>query len=373
MSFKVGDWVRVKDYEDIDWSGFIEDMIKYCGDTYKVKTTDEGCFNNYYYELEGCKDVSGKHYVFTESCLEQVHEVPTGKTLREAIDDAVQQFKASVDNKPIIFRNLNKTEDTEMDKQKTGLTERERIEEKMNEYVRKSGVESVKILGKEQNVVVVNFVPSWCRLNSKIKAVCSEEDTFSLERALYIIFAKERYGNKYTPNGIERKADEMMYEKESVNKVKNALKVYECQQKLAALDKEEEEIKLRQKQKRHERNERRRARRAEEAAKEEEERRNEQIAIQKEAYFWAMMAFEEEKKKLESKKEEEKQTESTKEIVEKVEKLISDAENTTEDTKENKEPEKVNVVGENNKEESSENNVKEETTHKMKETESKVE
>ena len=152
------------------------------------------------------------------------------------------------------------------------------------------------------------------------------------------------------------------------------MKVYECQQKLAALDKEEEEIKLRQKQKRHERNERRRARRAEEATKKEEERRNEQIAIQKEAYLQAMMEFEEEKKKLESKKEEEeKQTESTKEIVKKVEKLISDAENTTEDTKENKEPEKANVVGENNKEESSENNVKEETTNKMEETESKVE
>lgn len=55
------------------------------------------------------------------------------------------------------------------------------------------------------------------------------------------------------------------------------------------------------------------------------------------------------------------------------ERLISDAENTTEDTKENKEPEKASVVGENNKEESSENNAKEETTNKMKETESKVE
>ena len=43
------------------------------------------------------------------------------------------------------------------------------------------------------------------------------------------------------------------------------------------------------------------------------------------------------------------------------ERLISDAENTTEGTKENKELEKANVVGENNKEESS------------KETESKVE
>lgn len=55
------------------------------------------------------------------------------------------------------------------------------------------------------------------------------------------------------------------------------------------------------------------------------------------------------------------------------ERLISDAENTTEDTKENKEPEKANVIGENNKEESSENNVKEEITNKMEETESKVE
>ena len=34
---------------------------------------------------------------------------------------------------------------------------------------------------------------------------------------------------------------------------------------------------------------------------------------------------------------------------------------------------KTDVVGENNKEESLENNVKEETTNKMKETESKVE
>ena len=71
----------------------------------------------------------------------------------------------------------------------------------------------------------------------------------------------------YTSEGIEKKAYEFKYAKSYVSKVKNALKVYECQQKLAALDKEEEEIKLRQKQKRHERNERRRARRAEEESK----------------------------------------------------------------------------------------------------------
>lgn len=363
MSFKVGDWVRVKDYEDIDWSGFIEDMIKYCGDTYKVKATDEGYFNNYYYELEGCKDVSGKHYVFTESCLEKA----VGYLSEDEVIALFEQFTTITDQEPIILGNLNKTEDKKMNKQEPKVAERTRIKDKMAKYIYKSDIRSINVIVPNQ-VVEVEFT-----YGDIIKTVCNKDDTFSLERAIYIAMAKKRFGHIYTSDGIEKKADELAYEKDYVYRVKNALKVYECQQKLAALDKEEEEIKLRQKQKRHERNERRRARRAEEAAKKEEERRNEQIAIQKEAYCWAMMAFEEEKKKLECKKEEEKQTESTKEIVEKVEKLISDAENTAEDTKENKEPEKANVVGENNKEESSENNVKEETTHKMKETESKVE
>lgn len=268
-----------------------------------------------------------------------------------------------------------------MRKQEVGLTQRERIETEKEMYTEKSGVKEVNVIVPDKVVEVMfdeNFPPSlyWLSYCSKekIKTVCDDEDKFSLERALYIAFAKKMYSDMYTLEGIERKADELSYMKSYIKCAKNAMKVYECQQKLAALDKEEEEIKLRQKQKRHERNERRRARRAEEATKKEEERRNEQLAIQKEAYLQAMMAFEEEKKKLESKKEEEeKQTESTKEIVKKVEKLISDAENTTEDTKENKEPEKADVVGENNKEESLENNVKEETTNKMKETESKVE
>ena len=287
----------------------------------------------------------GADFTFEEKCLEKV----------------VASFEPG--NKNYTFTFNAEKENKEMRKQEVGLTQRERIENKMKEYIHKSGVCSVNIIVPNR-VVEVTFNDYFY---TKVKTVCDKNDIFSLERALYIAYAKQRYNGTYTSEGIEKKADEFKYEKFYVSKVKNALKVYECQQKLAALDKEEEEIKLRQKQKRHERNERRRARRA-------EERKNEQIAIQKEAYLQAMMEFEEEKKKLESKKEEEeKQTESTKEIVKKVEKLISDAENTTEDTKENKEPEKANVVGENNKEESSENNVKEETTNKMKETESKVE
>lgn len=346
MSFKVGDIVRVKDYKDINCFTFVTSMKCYCGHKYiitEIKLYPDGNV----YKLN-----CGADFTFEEKCLEKV----------------VANFEPG--NKNYTFTFNTEKENKEMRKQEVGLTQRERIENKMEEYIYKSGVCSVNIIVPNRVVEVIFDGDLW----KKVKTVCDKNDIFSLERALYIAYAKRLYNDTHTSEGIEKKADEFKYEKYYVSKVKNALKVYECQQKLAALDKEEEEIKYRQKQKRHERNERRRARRAEEATKKEEERRNEQIAIQKEAYLQAMMEFEEEKKKLESKKEEEeKQTESTKEIVKKVEKLISDAENTTEDTKENKEPEKANVIGENNKEESSENNVKEEITNKMEETESKVE
>lgn len=335
MSFKVGDIVRVKDYKDIDCPNFVPSMKCYCGHKYII--TEMILYSDCSVYRLNC----GADFIFEEECLDKV----------------VASFVPG--NKNYTFTFNAKKENKEMRKQ-----ERERIENKMEEYIYKSGVCSVNIIVPNRVVEVTFNDDLWTK--AKVKTVCDKNDTFSLERALYIAYAKRQYNDVYTSEGIEKKADEFKYAKSYVSKVKNALKVYECQQKLAALDKEEEEIKLRQKQKRHERNERCRARRA-------EERRNEQLAIQKEAYLQAMMAFEEEKKKLESKKEEEKQTESTKEIVKKVEKLISDAENTTEDTKENKEPEKASVVGENNKEESSENNAKEETTNKMKETESKVE
>lgn len=326
MSFKVGDIVRVKDYKDIDCSTFVPSMKCYCGHKYII--TEMTLYSDSSVYKLNC----GADFIFEEKCLEKV------------------VANSDQENKNYIFTYNAKKENKEMRKQEVGLTQRERIENKMEEYSYKSGVCCVNIIVPNR-VVEVTFDDD---LYTKVKTVCDKNDIFSLERALYIAYAKRLYNGKYTSEGIEKKADEFKYEKYYVSKVKNALKVYEYQQKLAALDKEEEEIKLRQKQKRHE--------------------RNEQIAIQKEAYLQAMMEFEEEKKKLESKKEEEeKQTESTKEIVKKVEKLLSDAENTTEDTKENKEPEKANVVGENNKEESLENNVKEETTNKMKETESKVE
>lgn len=267
MIFKVGDIVRVKDYKDIDCSTFVPSMKCYCGHKYII-TEIALHFDGSAYKLN-----CGADFIFEEKCLEKV------------------VANSDSGNKNDTFTFNAKKENKEMRKQEVGLTQRERIENKMKEYIHKSGVCSVNIIVPNR-VVEVTFNDYFY---TKVKTVCDKNDIFSLERALYIAYAKQRYNGTYTSEGIEKKADEFKYEKFYVSKVKNALKVYECQQKLAALNKEEEEIKLRQKQKRHERNERRRARRA-------EERKNEQIAIQKEAYLQAMMEFEEEKKKLESKK-----------------------------------------------------------------------
>lgn len=260
MSFKVGDIVRVKDYKDIDCSTFVPSMKCYCGHKYII-TEIALHFDGSAYKLN-----CGADFIFEEKCLEKV------------------VANSDSGNKNDTFTFNAKKENKEMRKQEVGLTQRERIENKMEEYIYKSGVCSVNIIVPNR-VVEVTFNVG---LLTKVKTVCDKNDIFSLERALYIAYAKRQYNDVYTLEGIEKKADEFKYEKSYVSKVKNALKVYECQQKLAALDKEEEEIKFRQKQKRHERNERRRERRA-------KERKNEQIAVQKEAYLQAMKEFEEKK------------------------------------------------------------------------------
>lgn len=235
MSFKVGDIVRVKDYKDIDYSTFVPSMKCYCGHKYIITEMILYSDGNAY------KLNCGADFIFEEECLEKV----------------VANSDSGNKNDTFIFNA--KKENKEMRKQEVGLTQRERIENKMKEYIYKSGVCSVNIIVPNR-VVEVTFNDD---LYTKVKTVCDKNDIFYLERALYIAYAKRLYNGKYTSEGIEKKADEFKYEKYYVSKVKNALKVYECQQKLAALDKEEEEIKYRQKQKRHERNERRRARRAE--------------------------------------------------------------------------------------------------------------
>lgn len=278
MSFKVGDIVKVKDYGDvINNLSFVPKMQKYCGHYFIVKKVikpNETWENAYF--LDGCQS-----YLFKESWLEYAKEAS-----RSQLEPVIKNYT---------IKNTNHKEDEEMRKQKTGLTQRERIETEKKMYTEKSGVKEVNVIVPDKVVEVMfdkNFPPSpyWLSYCSKekIKTVCDDEDKFSLERALYIAFAKKMYSDMYTLEGIERKADELSYMKSYIKCAKNAMKVYECQQKLEALDREEKAIKKRQHEKRMEQKARRLARKI-------ETRKNEQIAVQKEAYLQAMKEFEEKK------------------------------------------------------------------------------
>lgn len=273
MSFKVGDIVRVKDYKDIDCSTFVPSMKCYCGHKYIITEI------TLYSDCSAYRLNCGADFIFEEECLEKV----------------VASFVPG--NKNYTFTFNAKKENKEMRKQEVGLTQRERIETEKEMYTEKSGVKEVNVIVLDKVVEVMfdeNFPPSsyWLSYCSKekIKTVCDDEDKFSLERALYIAFAKKMYSDMYTLEGIERKADELSYMKSYIKCVKNAMKVYECQQKLEALDREEKAIKKRQHEKRMEQKARRLARKI-------ETRKNEQIAVQKEAYLQAMREFEEKKVK----------------------------------------------------------------------------
>lgn len=214
MIFKVGDIVRVKDYKDIDCSTFVPSMKCYCGHKYII-TEIALHFDGSAYKLN-----CGADFIFEEKCLEKV------------------VANSDSGNKNDTFTFNAKKENKEMRKQEVGLTQRERIENKMKEYIHKSGVCSVNIIVPNR-VVEVTFNDYFY---TKVKTVCDKNDIFSLERALYIAYAKQRYNGTYTSEGIEKKADEFKYEKFYVSKVKNALKVYECQQKLAALNKKRKKL-----------------------------------------------------------------------------------------------------------------------------------
>lgn len=99
---------------------------------------------------------------------------------------------------------------------------------------------------------------------------CQEEDEFSLERAIILAYIK--YANTdLTPVGIEYEADRFRYFKSNMKRLKSAMKMYETQQKLKALDEEEERIRANKKRKKIAQKKRRAERLAEEKLKETKE------------------------------------------------------------------------------------------------------
>ena len=309
MRYKVGDKVRVRDWDDMEREfgtddygiktkvTFVEKMRKFCGKEYMIKKIECNC-----YKLDGTD-----YWEFSEDALEDVwikNKYKIGDRIKiikategsygangevgimidEMNTNGLTCKEAGVDAKTengIIWRIGFKSEcellgsEGKKMKQTKQKTKRERLEEKIVKYKVGSGIDSIKIIASNM-VVKIKMDPMFSQWKNEYKMVCDDQDTFSLERAIYLAYAKDECCGKYTSEYIELYADKLAMEKKFVAKVKAAMNLYECQEELKKLDEEEAAMIQRKREKRWKQKERRA-----------ERKRNEQIAIQKEAYVRA--------------------------------------------------------------------------------------
>ena len=264
MKYKVGDKVRVRQWDDmakefdvndgdiyIHGCCFIKEMKQYCGKTYEVY--DMGL----HYILKTENEVLD--WCFTDQMLEDVNSLSyTSDSSTLETEDTIWKLK---DNK-IIGTPKSKKEGKEM-KQKT---QRERLEEQLNTYQRDSEIKAIEIIVPEK---IVKVTMNDC-LGTALITKCHKDDTFSLEKAIIVAYVKYSGGN-LTSEGIEYETERFSHYKTNVKKLKKAMKVYEIQQKLKALDEEEERIRANKKRKKIAQKQRRAERLAEEKLKETKE------------------------------------------------------------------------------------------------------
>lgn len=265
MKYKVGDKVRVRQWDDMAKesglndcgdinNGFTQSMEHFCGRIYEIYKV-----YNYYYILKDESIVFD--WCFTDEMLEDVSSLqiqPDSLTLET--ENMIFELK---DNKIIATPKTQKESEKKMKKQKT---QRERLEEQLEKYQDDSNVYSIEIVvpGKVVKVTMNDFV------NSTYTMKCHKDDEFSLEKAIILAYTKSSAIN-LTPEGIEYEADRFHYYKSNMKKLKKAMKVYEIQQKLKALDEEEERIRANKKRKKIAQKKRRAERLAEEKLKETKE------------------------------------------------------------------------------------------------------
>lgn len=276
MRYKVGDKVRVRDWDDmvkefgicgenitIPGCYFVELMKKYCN---CIVTISELSINGKYLVKE-----DENVFYWCDEMFEPLD--PFGNALDEMMKK-INQYNKEISE-------MKKEIKPKKQKQKT---KRERLEEKIAKYQADSGIESIEIVVMNK-VIKIKMDDMFSHWKNEYKMVCDDQDTFSLDRAIYLAYAKDECHGKYTPEYIELYADKLAMEKKHIAMVKAAMKLYECQEELKKLDKEEAAMTKRKKEKRWKQKERRA-----------ERKRNEQIAMQKEAYVQAWKEIKELKK-----------------------------------------------------------------------------
>ena len=352
MKYKIGDKVRVRQWDDmvkefglygrkdidIPSCTFVKGMRKYCGsvvtihmltcrDTrYFIEEDDCGffwtddMFENVYYS---CADKITKDL---QEAYDKVYKsiLPKYPKHNDMLDTFTKIPKGEIkitaeETKEMVKKNI----ETEIEKKKVHpkdedhLKRVEKIKKKIEYYKWKSGFNLIDEVVPGRVVKVTYYY-------KKYEMVCDPRDEFSMEKVLYLAIAKEMYGHTLTPEGIEKKAEELKYEKVYVKKVEQAMKMLAAIKELEKENAEYEALLEARRQKRWERKQRQMDRRAEKKRLQEEKEREEKIQIQTEAYLRAMKAVKEEEKKEENvpveeesnkveSKPEENMTETTKE------------------------------------------------------------
>lgn len=276
MRYKAGDKVRVRAWDDmvkefgicgenitIPGCYFVENMKKYCN---CIVTISELKINDKYLVKE---DDAG--FCWCDKMFEPL----------DPFDNALDEMMKKINQYNKEISEMKKGIKPKKQKQKT---KRERLEEKIAKYQADSGINSIEVIASNK-LVKIKMDPMFSHWKNEYKMVCDDQDTFSLDRAIYLAYAKDECHGKYTPEYIELYADKLAMEKKHIAMVKAAMKLYECQEELKKLDKEEAAMTKRKKEKRWKQKERRA-----------ERKRSEQIAMQKEAYVQAWKEIKELKK-----------------------------------------------------------------------------
>lgn len=331
MKYKVGDKVRVRQWDDmvkeygfidsverdiyIPDCTFVNSMKKFCG---SVVTISNIVSNNNRYLIK-----EDDHLWYWIDEMFEPYKVTLARQADFIDKEAYSKLIKQLEKQPIIFapkssidgfkvstglinniaketrEMVKKNIETEIEKKKVHpkdedhLKRVEKIKKKIEYYKWKSGFNLIDEVVPGRVVKVTYYY-------KKYEMVCDPRDEFSMEKVLYLAIAKEMYGHTLTPEGIEKKAEELKYEKVYVKKVEQAMKMLAAMKELEKENAEYEALLEARRQKRWERKQRQMDRRAEKKRLQEEKEREEKIQIQTEAYLRAMKAVKEEEKKEEN-------------------------------------------------------------------------
>lgn len=302
MRYKVGDKVRVKKYNDLsyeyglDYFGFIDtprynlnhDMEKYCGEVITIKE-----IFSFGYKIN---EDNGR-WIWTDEMLAN-NDIDIQDAYKYLLNVEKRILSPSEYRFTSKRKEENMGENTKVKKQKDKdyYDRIKKITKKINFYRRKSGFIRIDEVVPSKVLDVEMEPKNPYGANFKCKMVCDERDEYSIEKALYLAIAKQLYASTYTPEGVERKTNELRYKKEYVKKVNAALKMLKLQKELKVEELLHEQVLEERKEKRWERKQKQMDKRAAKKKELEEKETERQIEIQKEAYIRAMKEVEENKK-----------------------------------------------------------------------------